>query len=166
MTNAPEAKTYERTMYEARLDAECYAVSHDLHARFWRRVRLVIRIVIGFMGSAAFGGWLAIRPDVAGIAGLAVALLTAVDQALEPSDKIAMHRVASGRYIDLKRDSIADDRMTLQEFDAKLEAIKAEDEAGIDALLVRAFNRVVQAAGRPDCQIAETGWQRFVAFFA
>jgi len=166
MTNTADAKTYERTLYEARLDAECYAVSHDLHARLWRRVRLANRIIIGFMGSAAFGGWLAIRPDIAGIAGLAVALMTAIDQAFEPSDKIATHRAASRQYIDLKRESIANSQMTLNAFDAALESIKSGDEAGIDALMTRAFNRVVVAAGRPECCIHESFGQRFVSFFA
>ena len=159
-------QTYPRTLYEARLDAECYAVSHELHARLWRRFRTLLRLVQGFAGSTAFGGWLATRPDVAGASGLLVALLTAIDQAVDPSERIALHRVAAQRYQELRRDSISRVEMGLNEFDARLEAIKADDEAGIDALLVRAYNRVLIAAGRRDFCQPETRWQRFVAFFA
>lgn len=156
---------YPRTLYEARLDAECYAVSHELHARLFRRLRTVLRVAFGFAGSAAFGGWLATRPDVAGAASLVVAALVALDQALDLSEKIAGHRVQTQRYAGLRRDSLAGD-MTLAEFDQRLEQIKAEDEAGFDALLVRAFNRVVRAAGQPAFQRPETWPQRMLAFFA
>lgn len=158
--------SYPRTLYEARLDAECYAVSHELHARLWRRFRTAFRLVQCFFGSTAFGGWLATRPDVAGTSGLVLALLVAVDQAIDPSEKIARHRLAAQRYQELRRDAIACADMPLAEFDARLEAIKADDEAGIDALLVHAFNRVVVAAGRRDHCLPESTWQRFVAFFA
>lgn len=163
--NTIETRTYERTIYEARLDAECYAVSHGLHARLWRRFRLLMRIINGFAGSTAFGGWLAAKPELAGISGLVLALATALDQALDPSEKIAMHRAAAQRYGDLRKSSL-DGGLVLTEFDSRLEAIKADDEAGIDALLVRACNLVLRGAGRNDHLISETHWQRFVAFFA
>lgn len=164
--NTTETSTYARSLYEARLDAECYAVSHNLHARMWRRFRMALRIIAGFSGSAAFGGWLATKPEISGIAGLLVAMLTAIDQAIEPTDKIAAHIMAAQRYISLKSDSIANARMTIEEFDARLESIKADDAAGIDALLTRAFNRVVRSVGRSDYQVHESLWCRFVAFFA
>jgi hypothetical protein len=157
-------QTYPRSLYEARLDAECYAVSHELHARLWRRFRTLTRLCVGFSGSAAFGGWVATRADIAGMAGIALAFLAALDQAIDPSDKIARHRAMAQRYQELKRAAAAG--MELALFDARLDAIKAEDEAGIDALLTRAFNRVVVAAGRPEFKLAESTWHRFVAFFA
>ncbi len=153
------------THYEARLDAEAYAVSHELHARLFRRFRLVVRIAVGVSGSTAFGGWLAASPSVAGVSGLVLALLVALDQAVDPSEKIVRHRVAAQRYAELRRESMRRE-MTVPEFDERLEAVKADDEAGIDALLTRAFNRVVAAAGRKDHAVRETCWQRFVAFFA
>lgn len=162
----PPDQTYPRTLYEARLDAECYAVSHELHARLWRRFRTLLRLAQGFGGSTAFGGWLATSPDVAGVSGLVLALLVAVDQAIEPSEKIARHRVAAQRYLELKRDAVANPDMVLSAFDARFEALKAEDEAGIDALLVMACNRVIAASGRPGFALPESRWTRFVAFFA
>lgn len=160
-----EKQTYSRSLYEARLDAECYAVSHDLHARLWRRFRVLIRLLVGFSGSAAFGGWLATRPDISGLAGLVLAFLAALDQAIDPADKIARHRAMAQRYLDLKRESTSG-AMPLAEFDARLDGIKAEDEAGIDALLLHAYNRVVVSAGRPDYRLHESRWQRLIAFFA
>lgn len=162
---ATEPRTYERTLYEARLDAECYATSHVLHVRMWRRFRLVARIISGFAGSAAFGGWLAAMPEMAGSAGLVLALVAALDQAIDPSDKIAAHKVAAQRYADLRKNSL-DGQMALAEFDGHLEQIKAEDDAGIQALLIRACNMVLRGAGRNDYLIQETRLQRFIAFFA
>ncbi len=156
---------YPRSIYEARLDAECYAVSHELHARLFRRMRTAVRVVVGVCGSAAFGGWLATRPDVAGLSGLVVATLIAVEQAMDFSEKVARHRVQAQRYSALRQESIKRD-MGLAEFDAQLEQVKAEDEAGLDALLVRAFNRVVSGAGRGAYKLPETRWQRLVAFLA
>jgi hypothetical protein len=158
-------QSYERSLYEARLDAECYAVSHELHARLWRRFRTLTRLLVGFTATGAVAGWLATRPDIAGMSALGIAFLAALDQAIDPSDKIARHRLMAQRYIELKRKAIAVE-MAVAEFDSALEAIKAEDEAGLDALLVRAFNRVVVSAGRPDFRLPESIWQRFVAFFA
>lgn len=160
-----ENRIYERTLYEARLDAECYSTSHGLHARLWRRFRLVMRIVNGFAGSAAFGGWIAAKPELAGVAGLVLALMVALDQGLDPSEKIAMHKIAAQRYAELRTASL-DGSTCLAEFDSKFERIKAEDEAGIDALLVRACNLVLKAAGRSDHLIKETRLQRLIAFFA
>lgn len=157
--------SYERTLYEARLDAEAYAVAHELHARLYRRARTLARVLITVSGSAAFGGWLATRPDVAGVAGLVIAVLVALEQALDLSERIARHRIQAQRYADLRRESHRRD-MTVSEFDDLLESIKGADEAGLDALLVRAFNRVVIAAGRPAYQQPESRWHRFVAFFA
>lgn len=156
---------YPRTLYEARLDAECYCVSHELHARLFRRMRTLVRVVLGVCGSAAFGGWLATRPDVAGVSGLVVAALIALEQAVDFSEKVARHRAQARRYAALRQASISRD-MALAEFDVQLEQIKADDEAGLDALLVRAFNRVVSGAGRGAYMLPETRLQRLVAFFA
>lgn len=160
-----ETRTYERTLYEARLDAECYATCHELHVRLWRRFRLLMRMINGFAGSAAFGGWVAAKPELAGAAGLVLALATAIDQAIDPSEKIAMHKMAAQRYAELRRESLAGS-MQLVEFDQSLEQIKAEDEAGIQALLVRACNMVRRGAGRNDHLIEETRWQSFIANLA
>ena len=165
MNTTTQPRTYERTLYEARLDAECYATSHGLHLRLWRRFRLFSRIVNGFAGSAAFGGWVAAEPQLAGLAGLVLALATAIDQAIDPSEKIALHKMAAQRYADLRKDSLSGE-ISLSEFDRRLESIKAEDEAGIQALLVRSCNMVLRAAGREDHLIKETRLQRFIAFFA
>lgn len=162
----PPDLNYPRTLYEARLDAECYAVGHELHARLWRRFRTFMRFVAGLSGTAAFGGWLATRPEVAGLAGLAIGVLTALDQAIDPSEKIARHRMTAQRYHELKRDAVAHPAMPLHEFDARLEAIKSEDEAGIDALMLRAFNRVVAASGQTAYGLPESRLCRFIAFFA
>lgn len=158
-------ESYPRTIYEAMLDAECYATSHALHIRLWRRVRTLLRFVNALAGSAAFGGWVANQPEFAGVAGLVLAIATAIDQAIEPAEKIAAHRVAGQRYTDLRRDSMLA-KMELDAFDARLEEIKAGDEAGIQSLLVRACNMVLMGAGRTECLIKETLFQRFVSFFS
>lgn len=162
--SATSATHYPRTLYEARLDAECYAVSHELHARLFRRFRMWVRIAVTLSGTAAFGGWLAVRPDVAGIAALVVAVLVAIEQTIDPSDKIARHHISKQRYAGLRRESLRQE-MTLAEFDERLEEIKAEDEAGIDALLVCAFNRVVHATGQHAFKVEKSLMQRFVSFF-
>lgn len=156
-------RNHQRTLYEARLDAEFYAVFHARHISFWRKFRALIRFAAALVSAGAVASWLNKSPNLAALSGLSIAVLTALEQVLDPSEQLARHKEFARRY----RLLTANRSFDLAGFDAALAAIHADvDAPGFDALRVPVFNDVVRASGRPDYIIKTTAWQRFVNLVA
>lgn len=158
-----EVKDYARSLYEARLEAEFYANYHTRHVRFWRKFRGFSRFLTTLAGSSAAAGWLAAKPEFAGLSGLAVAVIVAIEQAAEPAEQLSRHREMMRRY----RTLLADQDDDLSAFELNLQAIHADvDAPGFDGLRTPAFNDVLRAAGRNDYLLPESTWNKVVGFLA
>jgi hypothetical protein len=154
---------YERSQYEACMDARYQVVLHDKHVRFYKRARAGITFISLAGGSTALVGAVGNHPTALAIAGFGVALVSFLDVSIDFAARAAEHGTVKKRYLALLRKS----GLSLEEFDAELLRIdEEEDVSEIDALRMPAYNENVRNQGREECQRAETRWQRFMGVIA
>jgi len=131
--------------------------------RLYRRLRLIFDTLSIVTGSAAFGGWLADKPGLIAWAGLAIALISAVNQIISPAEAAAKHNEAYRAFTDLNARA---ENMTTAEIGVEIARIRAGAPWGVDALGNVAFNRCLTANGYTEGLLPVSGWQRMVSFFS
>ena len=155
---------HERSLYEARLDAQYYEIFHLRNARFFSHLRTLFSIILLVSGTAAFT--LMIRADelVAAVVGSTIAILTILDHVIGPAARVVKHEHQAAQFAAL----LAEGRgLDLEAFDAQLAALRTSDDVnGLDVLRCVAYNDNVNAAGRESYAFKLTPWQRFAALLA
>lgn len=154
---------YERTHYEAEMDAKFRNRIHGLHCAIYRR----LRYVLNFTSLLAGGGAAALAfhdfPLALRALGLLVAVCSALNLVLDPATKMAAHQALAQRYQRLVKQA---PKLKLEELDEALADIAVDDISVIGGLRTPAYNANVIAAGRYDYVRTPTQWERLIAAFA
>lgn len=166
MTDQTIDQVYDRTLYEARLDARFYQQFHTRNARLFRHLYKVFSAITLLSGMAAVTLLVKATPALAATVGLVFAVITVLDNIITPAENAAKHDAWAEKYGMLFAESEVS-TMTLTEFDGRLHTLIAQaDTGGIVALRALAYNDNVIAVGRQSYAIPLTTWQRFVAALA
>lgn len=155
-------RDYERTIYEARLDAAYNAVACEKHATLLTRITMLANAITIGGSTAAFVAWKTNHPGISVIAGGVLGALGVWSVVSDYPGRAATFRAQRRRYLEA-RDS-KDSK--LDEFDRKLRAIEADDPPMYAALKHAAYNENVTSAGRPDYAVPMGRWRRLVAWLA
>lgn len=158
-----EAKTYERSLYEATLDVRYGVRFNELNQRFYQRLDLSFGFVGLFGGSFAFVGVITEHPVIAATAAALVAACAVLERLIRPVERALDHAAFRRRYADLDARTSG---LDLSELDAELRRLQGEGPSGISGLSVPAHNLNLMSNGRGDVLIPQSAWQRFVAFLA
>ncbi len=151
-------KTHERTLYEARLDADYEVRLQELHQRLFGRLNTAATLITLLAGTTAFAGVLQQQPQWSAWAGVALAALALVSALGNLGARAEAHRAQRRRYLEL----LAVQGLDLDAFDAELLRIGQDDPPTIEALRVPAFNANLQRHGRTDWLQPVSLWQRVV----
>jgi hypothetical protein len=160
----PEAKTYERTHYEAVLDIR-WAIRYNLLLkRVYRRLKNVIAFAELFAGSAAFAGAFAHSPHwLSAAGGLTIAALAIFNHVISPAETAACADEMRRRYTALDRLAPS---LPLEELDARIKDLRESDAPEIEPLRWIAQRDMLIENGRDDIVEPLTRWQRLVSVLA
>ena len=153
---------YERTNFEALLDARYYARLHERHARLYRRIRIAIIVVTLFAGSTAFASAMGNKGIGVGIAGAVVTLMSILDVAFDFGTCAAAHKEHRRRYLKLIRDWPAD----LAAADRRLAELEAKSPGEIENLRNPSYNDNLRSNGRYSEMLKLTFFERVMSFLA
>jgi len=134
-------KGEQRTIYEAGLEIDYSIRLHELQSRLLRRSRFLIAFVQLGIGSAVIAPLVGGLPLVAGVAGVALGLITIADALLDMQTRAAASEFQRKRLKQLRG---AMDGRSLAEIDRDIQTIEADDPAEIESLRVVAYNDVVR----------------------
>lgn len=156
-------RTYERTHYEAVGDIR-YAIRYfHLQRRFFGKVEGLFRLIYVVAGSSAFAGYLTSSAELAGLAALATAVVTALDIVWSPGSKRQICAELTKRYTELERKSR---KLTLEQLDDEIGFIRETDAPAIEALRNPAYNDSVVERGLQSWKLELSYWQRLMAALA
>jgi hypothetical protein len=157
---------YERSLYEARLDAQFYVAWHGRNARFFRHVRGLLAFVSLTAGTAAITLLLRQSAALAAVSGAAIAAVAILDRVIGAGDLVFQHNAAAAQYDTLLAQTQRAP-VPLAEFDARLSEIGAGVTFySVWALRATAYNDNVKAVGRDDYVMRRTPWEWFVSLLA
>lgn len=134
-----------RTAQDIEFDI-CYGARYALRQRrFFARLQGAFSAINLLAGSAAFGGWLAKQPELAGVAGLLIAVVAVLDHivkaGMHAADAQRAHKTFSAL---LARARAGEDALALER---DLAEAQAEDSPEIEALRMPAWNDVLLQMG-------------------
>ncbi len=154
----------ERTRYQIELEIRYGMRLDELHRRFYARLASALTFALLLAGSAAFGGYIAALPELAGAAGLVVAALTLAEVVLRPGERGA-YASALARQFGVLRATAGE--LTIDDLSRRLSELQCETLPGeIEALRGVAMNDVLREHGHSDELLALSRWQRVIAVLA
>lgn len=156
-----EPRIYERTLHEARMDADFNVRLNEMQECLLTRLHWLLSLLCLVAGTTAFTGWLALRPALAGVSGLAVAVLSLVSTLTNLQGRAAVHRAQRRRYLEL----LSRDEPDLKTFDACMRMIETDDPVTINVLRVPAYNDNLRRHGQPDYALPENFFHRMFSAF-
>lgn len=115
-----------------------------LHYRLYRRVRGVLQCATLLGAAGAVKSVVAADPKVAVFSGVALAIVAAIDQVLDPAARAATYNEDYKRYTRLFRVARSMEPHAIQ---AEIELLHEDDEPEIEALRQVAYNDVVEECG-------------------
>jgi len=138
--------TRERSLAQAVGEVQ-YGVEYaSLNERFWSHLDTALNLVQVLFGAVALTGFLATNSQLAGIAGLVLAGVSALQLTLAPSKRSVAFRDARVQFHDLKARAW---RMDLYSLDSALEALRKAAPQGLRSLARPAQEIVHEAYGAP-----------------
>ena len=128
-------------------------------ARFFSRLQGAFTAINLLAGSAAFGGWLARQPELAGAAGLVIAVLAVLDHVVRAGAHAADARHAHGAFTALLARLRCGEEATALE--GALADLQGQAGPEVESLRIPAWNDVLLEMGhQPDQLDALTLRQR------
>jgi hypothetical protein len=132
-----------------------YGISFGrLNERFWHRVESVCNLAQVMCGALFFAGAVTSGSATAGVLGVALALVVAVQVTLSPARRAAQFMVARRQFHDLRKRAWG---MQLADLDAALQDLRRDAAPGLDALGMPALNEVNRANGHPE-EVRRLNW--------
>lgn len=142
MTDSTQIRTLEQAVADVRYGIEF----GRLNERFWQRIDTTLNLVQVLAGAMALAGALS-RADVLAAAGLAMAVVSALQIALQPGRRAAGFLVARQAFHALNKRAW---QFSVDEIDAALEDLRATAPQGLDALALPALNAVNRQHGQAE----------------
>lgn len=141
-----------------------YGVQYNAaNERLYRRLKFVFDFASLFAGSTAVVSFVNKSPDLAAVAGVALAALAAVNQLVSPGEMATRFNEAYRRFVALDRQAST---MTAEAIRDAVGAIRADAPWGVDAIGPYVYNRCLTSNGFEDGHMALTRWQRFISLLA
>jgi len=161
-----EARKYERTAYEARLDVTYAITLHRLTENFYKKIDTAFAFLAILSGAgiltATFGEYEIFTKIFAFVAACTGILSVAI----RPAEKYALHEVWRNKFTDLLALIEAKKLVDLDAIDTELRRLQGQSPSAISALELVAFNRNLMSHGRPDFRLDENWWNKVVGLLA
>jgi hypothetical protein len=139
-----------RTAHDIEFDLR-YGARYALRQRrFFARLQGVFSAINLLSGSAAFGGWLVEQPELAGVAGLVVAVVTVLDHVIKAGEHATAAQHAHKAFaVLLARLRAGEDADAL---DRALIELQGEDGPELELLRIPAWNDALLEMGYDQAQ--------------
>lgn len=163
MTTTTHTQASERTLAVAVSEVRFGIQYGLLNERYWQHLDTALNLLQIGAGALALAGALAQGALATSIAGVMIAVVSALQLSLQPTRRSVAFRDARARFHDLHARAWG---LTLRELDAELEALRRDAPVGMRALLLPAQNIVHQQIGAQDVVLPLTWGQRLALALA
>lgn len=141
-----EEDQFGRSIYKATLEVQYGIQLNQLNEDFYTRVdRLLTLVSLLAVAGVVINLFESFGPTSKAILGIAVVACAAIQAIWQPATAAAVHREAKRAFYALNRQVR---ELNIAEAFARIDAIRADLPAGVDALAQPAFNRAMQANGQ------------------
>jgi hypothetical protein len=137
----------DRPLYQIDGDLSYSMRLWELHWRFWQRLSVVLTLVSLIGGAGAVASVVRASPTIATVAGVILAIVSAVSHALAPATRIAEGKERYRAYATLRAKSAGMDASSL---DAELRSLEVSDYPTMDSLRDLAYEDNCIARGHDD----------------
>lgn len=144
--------------YTIALDIRYGMCYNHMQARLLSRLDKCLKITEVLLGSTAFVSFINGRAEFAGIAGLLLAIITAVKFAVDFGELAEQAQTQRRRFADLL---LIADSLPLDPLRGQLMAVQSGDAPAIESLRLPAYNRNLVEQGRAEC-VADLSWRERV----
>jgi hypothetical protein len=153
---------YDRTHYQALLEAKFHARYNDLNESLYRQLDRILTATSLLAGAGAFVNLLTKVPGLTEIAGLIFSVAAIVQALSTPGVRAVEHRELARRFQQLVSQAPS---LDLSALDRELNELRAGAPNGFESLNPIAQNDVLRSEGHAKL-VRVSAWNEFLAFFA
>ena len=150
---------YNRSHYEATLDARYGQRLNYLHAKLYGKINASLNFVNLISGTAAFGAFTSEKPNIILWIGVIISISSILSTLLSPATKSAEFADKSRQYAKLL---VIAPELNEAELDKQIRQLQSDTTPIIEAIRIIAYNDNLRESGREDYLATTNIWQKLL----